>query len=155
MQRVANCILTVDDKVLLLKKPSKGWYSAPGGKMELGESVKETAVREFREETGLSVHEPELRGTFTFLIKDGEKVVHEWMMFTFFADQFTGELLEESQEGKLEWIDIDKIKDLPMAEGDRDIFAHVFKTDEPLYGTFVYTEDRELLQAKLDPKTSE
>ncbi|MFS0559774.1 8-oxo-dGTP diphosphatase [Terribacillus sp. 179-K 1B1 HS] len=155
MQRVANCILAVDDKVLLLKKPSKGWYSAPGGKMELGESVKETAVREFWEETGLTVHEPELRGTFTFVIKKDEKVVHEWMMFTFFAEEYTGELLEESQEGKLEWIDIKDIKDLPMAEGDRDIFAHMFSTDEPLFGTFVYTEDRQLLQSKLDPKTPE
>ncbi|MCM3226466.1 MULTISPECIES: NUDIX hydrolase [Bacillaceae] len=155
MQRVANCILAVDDKVLLLKKPSKGWYSAPGGKMELGESVKETAVREFWEETGLTIHEPELRGTFTFVIKKGEKVVHEWMMFTFFAEEYTGDLLEESQEGKLEWIDKKKIKDLPMAEGDRDIFAHMFNTDEPLFGTFVYTEDRQLLQSKLDPTTPE
>ncbi|MCY8461779.1 NUDIX hydrolase, partial [Bacillus spizizenii] len=33
MQRVTNCVLQTDDKVLLLQKPRRGWWVAPGGKM--------------------------------------------------------------------------------------------------------------------------
>ena len=44
--------ISKDNKVLLLKKPRRNWWVAPGGKMEPGESVKESCIREFREETG-------------------------------------------------------------------------------------------------------
>ena len=43
MQRIANLIIKKDDQVLLLKKPRRGWYVAPGGKMEPGESIFEAA----------------------------------------------------------------------------------------------------------------
>ncbi|PAK45827.1 NUDIX hydrolase, partial [Bacillus licheniformis] len=55
MQRVTNCVLTSGDKVLLLQKPRRGWWVAPGGKMESGETVRDAVIREYREETGLYV----------------------------------------------------------------------------------------------------
>lgn len=153
MQRVANCILKVGNKLLLLKKPRRGWYVAPGGKMELGESIKESVLREFKEETGLTLIEPRLKGTFTFVIRDGEKTVDEWMMFTFAADSFEGTLLDESEEGELEWVNEEDITKMPMAEGDRYIFEHVLNNSEDLiYGTFTYTEQFKLLSVHLDPK---
>ena len=54
MQRIANLIAIKDDRVLLLQKPRRGWYVAPGGKMESGESIYEAAVREFKEETNVT-----------------------------------------------------------------------------------------------------
>lgn len=53
MQRIANLIVRRGDEVLLLKKPRRGWYVAPGGKIESGESIFEAASREYFEETGL------------------------------------------------------------------------------------------------------
>jgi len=47
-----------DEKFLLIqrgKPPRKGQWSIPGGRQELGESVKDTAVREVLEETGIVV----------------------------------------------------------------------------------------------------
>lgn len=46
------------DEVLLVRRgrePRKGQWSLPGGAQELGETVREAAVREVREETGLEV----------------------------------------------------------------------------------------------------
>ncbi|TGB02302.1 8-oxo-dGTP diphosphatase [Halobacillus salinus] len=151
MQRVANCILKVDDKVLLLKKPRRGWYVAPGGKMEAGENVKDSVVREFKEETGLSIQNPELRGSFTFIMREDEKTVQEWMMFTFYTTSFSGTLLDESEEGELEWVPVDEVLDKPMAEGDRFIFDHLLNSDGQLYGTFVYTTDFTLIDQDLNP----
>lgn len=151
MQRVANCILRVDDKVLLLKKPRRGWYVAPGGKMEAGENVKDSVVREFKEETGLHIKNPELRGSFTFIMREEEKTVQEWMMFTFYTTNFSGTLLNESEEGELEWVPVDEVLNKPMAEGDRFIFDHLLHSDGQLYGTFVYTTDFTLIDQDLNP----
>lgn len=155
MQRVANCIVKKGNQVLLLQKPSKGWWVAPGGKIEPEESVKEAVKREYREETGIYIKNPNIRGIFTVIIKEDEQVVNEWMMFTFFADQFDGEMLEVSPEGKLEWQEADVIDKLPMAAGDHYIFDHVLASDEVIYGTFYYTQDFQLLSYRLDPSPKE
>jgi 8-oxo-dGTP diphosphatase len=151
LQRVTNCVLVKDGKVLLLQKPRRGWWVAPGGKMEQGESIRESCIREYREETGIYLKSPELKGIFTFLIKEGEQIVSEWMMFTFFADQFEGDNVSNSEEGKLEWHPIEMINELPMAPGDYHILDYVIKGSGIIYGTFTYTKDFKLLSYRLDP----
>ncbi|GGK01322.1 putative Nudix hydrolase YvcI [Lentibacillus kapialis] len=151
MQRITNCILLKEDHVLLLKKPRRGWYAIPGGKMEQGETIKESAVREYREETELELNDPVLGGIFTFLIYNGQTLVQEWMMFTFLCRSYTGSLTNYCREGELEWITHDAIHTLPMAEGDRKIFEHVLVSDKMLYGSFSYTEDHDLIKYRLDP----
>lgn len=151
MQRVTNSILMSDKHILMIKKPRRGWYAVPGGKMEQGESIKESAVREYREETDLHLNDPDLAGVFTFNIFDGDQLIQEWMMFTFKCDSYTGDLTNYCVEGELEWIPFDKVAMLPMAEGDRYIFNHVLTSESLLYGTFSYTKDYELVNYKLDP----
>src|SRR3984893_3630699 len=87
LQRVTNCVLLKDNQVLLLQKPRRGCWVAPGGKMEPGESVRDSCVREFREETGIYLKNPNIKGLFTFIMKDGDTILSEWMMFTFFATE--------------------------------------------------------------------
>ncbi|WP_343327846.1 8-oxo-dGTP diphosphatase [Lentibacillus saliphilus] len=151
MQRVTNCILLKDDHILLLKKPRRGWYAIPGGKMEQGESIKESVIREFREETDLQLIQPELIGTFTFNILDGANVLQEWMMFTFVCDQYSGRLIEHCREGELEWVPTKHVMNLPMAEGDRAIFKHILTSRKMLYGSFFYTEQYKLIDMRIDP----
>lgn len=154
MKLITTCILKSNNKVLLLRKPKRGWYAMPGGKMESGESVKESAVREFKEETGLALLQPELQGVFTFVVKDGEKVVEEWMMFTFYAEKYEGERLEKSAEGIMEWVSPDDLADKPMAEGDFYLISHILSSNAILYGTFTYTTDYRLIDKRLDPPFS-
>ncbi|WP_404454220.1 8-oxo-dGTP diphosphatase [Virgibacillus necropolis] len=153
MQRVTNCILIQQNKILLLKKPRRGWYATPGGKMEQGESIKESVIREYREETSLHLQNPELAGAFTFIVQNADRVVQEWMMFTFICNAFEGVQTEHCDEGILEWVDQDKINELPMAEGDKKIFEHVLSKSGMMYGSFSYTEDYDLLDMQLDPST--
>ncbi len=150
LQRITNCVIIQDRRVLLLQKPRRGWWVAPGGKMDLGESIREACIRECKEETDLQVKHPDLRGIFTFIIKDGEKVVSEWMMFTFCATVFTGKNMNETREGRLAWHDVDYVSHLPMAAGDYYILDHVINRKGLLYGTFEYTEDFTLLSYRLD-----
>lgn len=151
MQRVTNCVLVKDNKILLLQKPRRGWWVAPGGKMETGESVRDSCIREFREETGIYLKNPGIKGIFTFIIKDGDQVLTEWMMFTFFAKDADGISLDESDEGKLSWHDFDDLKNLPMAEGDYHILDYMVHGQGIIYGTFTYTPEYKLIQYRLDP----
>lgn len=151
MQRVTNCVLVKDNKILLLQKPRRGWWVAPGGKMEPGESVRDCCIREYREETGIYLRNPNIKGIFTFIMKDGDQVVSEWMMFTFFGTEADGINLDESEEGKLAWHDLHQIKDLPMAEGDYHILDYMIHGQGIIYGTFTYTTDFQLIQYRLDP----
>ncbi|MDZ5474144.1 8-oxo-dGTP diphosphatase [Bacillus sp. 31A1R] len=151
MQRVTNCVLMKDNKVLLLQKPRRGWWVAPGGKMEPGESVRDSIIREYREETGIYLRNPNIKGIFTFIMKDGDQVLSEWMMFTFFSTESDGINLDESEEGKVSWHSFEDIKNLPMAAGDYHILDYMVHGKSMIYGTFTYTPDFELLNYRLDP----
>jgi 8-oxo-dGTP diphosphatase len=151
MQRIANLIVVQEGNVLLLKKPRRGWYVAPGGKMEPGESIYQAAIREFSEETNTIPSNPHLKGIYTMVIvePETEKVVDEWMLYTFVADHLTGDLLTENREGVLEWHPVESLNHLPMAEGDRSNLLFAVTQPGIQYGTFIYTVDFELLKQDL------
>lgn len=151
MQRVTNCLLRDGDQALLLQKPRRNWWVCPGGKMEPGESIKESVTREYLEETGVYLKNPTLKGVFTIVIKENNKVVQEWMMFNFLATEFEGKNVDESAEGKIKWHAIEDIATLPMAPGDYHILQYTLQGSGILYGTFVYTPDFELISYRLDP----
>ncbi|KGM45818.1 8-oxo-dGTP diphosphatase [Neobacillus niacini] len=151
MQRVTNCVLIRDNQALMLKKPRRGWWVAPGGKMEPGESVRDSCIREFREETGIYLKNPQLKGIFTFIMKENDQVLSEWMMFTFLATDSDGMRFDESDEGKLEWQQLDQLKNLPMAAGDYHIIDYMIHGNGIIYGTFTYTKDFQLISYRLDP----
>lgn len=153
MQRIANLLVVHDGKVLLLKKPRRGWYVAPGGKMESGESIYEAATREFREETNVTPLNPHLKGIYTMMIKENDQLIDEWMLFTFVADGIEGIPFEETREGKLEWHRVEELAHLPMAEGDRTNLLFAVERKGMQYGTFEYTKDFELLSEKIQTST--
>lgn len=146
MQRIANLLAVQDGQVLLLKKPRRGWYVAPGGKMESGESIIQAAVREFQEETNVTPKNAHLKGVYTIIIKDGDTVVDEWMLFTFLSHGVEGVPLKENREGTLDWHPIEDLHHLPMAEGDRKNLLFAVLNKGIQYGTYVYTKDYELLE---------
>jgi 8-oxo-dGTP diphosphatase len=61
------------DKILLVergKEPLKGYWSLPGGVLEIGETLEQGIVREVREETGLDVKPLEVLEIFERIIRD-------------------------------------------------------------------------------------
>ncbi|MEJ2615356.1 MAG: 8-oxo-dGTP diphosphatase [Ignavibacteriaceae bacterium] len=100
----------------------QGKWNGLGGKLNLGESPEECAVREIKEESGLTVKNPSLKGFLTFPNFDG---VDEWYVFVFTVDEFNGNLID-SPEGKLEWIPNDELTSLNLWEGDKIFLEWVF-----------------------------
>jgi len=93
----------------------EGKWNGLGGKLELGETPEECAIRELREESGLTVKNPNLKGLITFPNFDG---VDDWYVFIFTVTDYKGELID-SPEGKLEWISNDKLTSLNLWDGDK------------------------------------
>ncbi|TQR19964.1 8-oxo-dGTP diphosphatase [Psychrobacillus vulpis] len=146
MQRIANLLICKDGKVLLLKKPRRNWYVAPGGKMETGESVINSAIREFTEETNAIPINPHIKGIYTMVIEENGERIDEWMLFTFIARDFEGTPLHETKEGMLEWHSVEALHTLPMAEGDRTNLLFAVQEQGVQYGTFIYTPDFSLIK---------
>ncbi|OYD08160.1 NUDIX hydrolase [Paludifilum halophilum] len=145
MQRIANCILTDKDQVLLLKKPRRGWWVAPGGKMEPSETILDTVCREFEEETGLILQDPVLSGVFTMRMENKGFLEKEWMMFTFRANRYKGKRLEQSLEGELCWKPVASVPRLPTSGMDRKILTHLLTSRDLFIGKIVYTPDEQLI----------
>ena len=105
--------------------PNEGKWIGIGGHMEDGESPEECVVREVREETGLILKEFRYRALITFT----SDLYETEYMHLFTANIFEGAITDNCEEGELEWIESDKIMELPMWEGDR-MFIPLIKDDD-------------------------
>ena len=133
------CYVKKDNKTLMLHRIKKendmheGKWNGLGGKLENGESPEECVIREVKEESGLEIKNPKLKGILTFPAFDGNE---DWYVFVFIAEEFKGELID-SPEGKLEWIDDDKLTQLNLWEGDK-LFLEWLNEDKCFSGKFIY-----------------
>lgn len=146
------CYIEKDGRTLMLHRVKKKndinhdkWLGV-GGKFEYGESPEECMLREVYEETGLSLTQWAYRGIVTFVSQDWCEYMH-----LFIASEFTGEICV-CDEGTLEWIETDKLTQLPIWEGDK-VFLRLLKEKGPFFSLkLVYDEER-LVKAILNGKT--
>ncbi|KPL58489.1 NUDIX hydrolase [Rossellomorea vietnamensis] len=59
----ATIVLNESREILLIKGPRRGW-EMPGGQVEEGESIKDAAIRETKEETGIDIEVMAFCGVF-------------------------------------------------------------------------------------------
>lgn len=152
LKSVVNCVLREENKILMLQKPKRGWWVVPGGKVEEGETLLEAILREFKEETNLTLERAALKGVFNIIILEDNQIIDDWMLFTYFADDYSGRITENCIEGILQWKDIDEALALPKAMGDNIYLKHLVNSDELITGKFYYTSDYTLLSYALDPQ---
>ncbi len=119
--RIVTLIYCVrEGRVLLLRRrkpPYAGYWVAPGGKVERGESPHEGAVRELREESGLAVERAELRAVVT---ECSAREDWQWLIFVYRASHPRGELQSDGSEGELRWFDIEQeLAGVHMPPADR------------------------------------
>jgi 8-oxo-dGTP diphosphatase len=139
-------ILSPDQRRTLLVHRNKretdqhlGKYNGLGGKMRPGEDIYTCLVRELKEEANIECKEVLLRGTinWTGFGPNGE----DWFGFIYLIKSFSGTPNTSNEEGDLLWVDVDKIMNLPMWEGDRFFLPLVFDNDPRVFHGYMPYEN--------------
>lgn len=135
------CLIHKDEKYLLQNRVKKDWkgYTLPGGHIEKGESIVDAVIREMKEETGLTIKNPNLCGVKQFPIEGGR-----YLVFLFETEQFEGELVS-SEEGEMYWINKEELSTVNVVN-DFDDLLEVMLSDQ--LTEFQYIKDGEKWEIK-------
>ena len=125
-----GAIIIENARVLLVKRahpPIQGQWSIPGGVLEVGELVREAAVREAREETGLIVEPGELLGVYDRILHNHEqRVQYHYVLVDFLCRPVGGELLAASDAAEVRWFTRQELPALKLAEDTQDVINKGF-----------------------------
>ena len=126
------CLIQDGNRILLQNRIKEDWkgYTFPGGHVEPGESFVDAVKREMKEETGLDIINPQIVGIKQFPIENGRYIV-----LLFKATEFSGEVVS-SEEGEMEWIDMDKLSEVNVVEDFHDLMKVL---NDPKINEFQYT----------------
>jgi len=150
MKQTTLCYIERGNQYLMLHRTKKAhdenhdkWIGI-GGHIEPGETPLVCILRECREETGLTLMNPEYRGIVHFR----SDIWPDEDMHLFTADRFEG-VLTDCDEGELAWIDKDRLLALTLWEGDK-IFLRLLDTRRDFFELTLRYKGEKLDGACLD-----
>jgi len=126
-----GAIIIENGCVLLVKRahpPIQGQWSIPGGVLEVGEFVREAAVREAREETGLIVEPADLLGVYDRILHNPEqRVQYHYVLVDFLCRPVGGELQAADDAAEVRWFTREELPALNLAEDTLDVVGKGFE----------------------------
>lgn len=154
-QNVLSVVLVAvikDNKILLLKRkkePLKGYWGLIGGKLHTDESIEECARRETKEETGLDCKFISTRGVIHERLYDKETSKYGYVFF--FTEVYPkNNVLVESDEGELKWVDIDKIENERIVLSDIWMIKNLLDKTAKVYSVIMNEKNNELHDIKVN-----
>src|SRR5437660_12440675 len=129
-----GAIIIEGGRVVLVKRahpPLQAQWSIPGGVLEVGEFVREAAIREAREETGLIVEPGELLGVYDRILRNEEqRVQYHYVLIDFLCRRVGGELQAASDAADVRWFTREEMRALNLAEDTQDVIRKGFAAPE-------------------------
>lgn len=120
-----GAVIVRDHRVLLIRRgqaPLLGEWSLPGGVLECGETLREAAVREAREETGLVVETVDMLGVYERIIpSDDGRVRYHYVLIDFLCRPVGGELKAGSDAAEVGWFKREELPALKLAYDANDV----------------------------------
>jgi 8-oxo-dGTP diphosphatase len=120
-----GAVIIEDGRVLLVKRghpPLAGEWSIPGGALELGETLREAAVREAREETCLTVEPAELLGVYDRVLRDeAQRTLYHYVLVDFLCRKVGGEPRAAGDADAVRWFTPEEAAELRLAEDTAEV----------------------------------
>ena len=122
------------ESVLLIRRgkaPKAGEWSLPGGSQNVGETVRETAAREVREETGVEIGAPDFLEVIDAIIPDGDgRVQYHYTLIDFVALWAGGEAEAADDASHAEWVPLSRVDELELWEKTREVIRKAARLRE-------------------------
>ncbi len=130
-------IIDVNTNKILVQERVKNWkgLAFPGGKINNGESIVKSTIREVKEETGLIINNLELCGIKNWY---NDEKNERSIVFLYKSESFTGDLILETEEGKNYWITEEELSQKDLAN-NFDIMLQIFKENN--YSEMIYNSN--------------
>ena len=107
---ITNMVMVYDrdtrKAVVIERERSWQGIAFPGGHLEDGESIYDSAIREIYEETGLKIHNLVACG---FMHWYNNRTGDRYFTYFYKTCDYSGELIDRTDEGRVFWVDIDEI----------------------------------------------
>jgi len=125
-----GAIMLRRDRILMAqrgKEPLKGWWSLPGGALEIGESLKDAVCREIREETGLEIRPLRVFEIFERIIRDAAgRPEYHYVLIDYLCRIVGGTLCAGDDVCRVEWVRRRDLADLQITEGTLGVIERAF-----------------------------
>jgi 8-oxo-dGTP diphosphatase len=126
-----GAIIIEDGRVLLVKRghpPLAGEWSIPGGVLEVGETLREAAIREAREETCLRVEPADLLGVYDRVSRDDDGgTVYHYVLIDFLCRRVWGEARAADDADEVRWFTLEEAGELALPEDTAEVIRLGFQ----------------------------
>lgn len=117
-------------RILLVERagdPLKGYWSLPGGVLEIGETLQEGIRREVLEETGLHVAPTEVAEVFERIMRDARgRVEYHYVLVDFVCRRRSGRLQPGGDVSRVKWVRLEDLGCYRLTEGTLDVINRTY-----------------------------
>ena len=123
-----GAVIVQDGKLVLVKRGvehSKGKWSIPGGAVELGEGVRDTAIREAKEECGLDIElvgDKPMDAIDNMVPDEKGRLQYHYILLQFLARPKKGTLRPASDVTDVKWVPVEEVEKYDLANTFRAFF---------------------------------